>query len=61
MQLKSYYKSSEHFKKAIKLKSDKPEYWYNLGINYYFLDNITETANCFEKVIALGGLWIIED
>ncbi|CAD8121122.1 unnamed protein product [Paramecium sonneborni] len=61
MQLKSYYKSSEHFKKAIKLKSDKPEYWYNLGINYYFLDNITELANCFEKVIALGGLWIIED
>ncbi|CAD8172014.1 unnamed protein product [Paramecium pentaurelia] len=60
-QFKLYYKSQDLFKKAIKQQSDKPEYWYNLGINYYFLDNISETANCFEKVIALGGLWIIED
>ncbi|CAD8201423.1 unnamed protein product [Paramecium octaurelia] len=60
-QFKLYYKSLDLLKKAIKLKQDKPEYWYHLGINYYFLDNITETANCFEKVIALGGLWIIED
>jgi hypothetical protein len=36
------------------------DYWYHLGLNYFYMDNNVKMADSFEKVIGLGGAWIMD-
>lgn len=53
MGLRDYETSIALFKKSMDLCGEHYVTWHNLGICYYYIDNMTESMNSFDKCLKI--------